>query len=119
MRFLVDAQLPARLSNWLNDRGHDSLHTSELRNGNRTSDSEIALIADVDDRVVITKDRDFRDGHLLRGTPNQLLIVATGNITNNELLASFEQHLETIVSTFDDADMVELRPNQLITRPRA
>ncbi len=46
-------------------------------------------------------------------------IVATGNITNNELLASFERHLETIVSTFDDADMVELRQDQLIARPRA
>ncbi len=119
MRFLVDAQLRARLSSWLNDRGHDSLHTRELANGNRTGDSEIASIADVDDRVVVTKDRDFRDGHLLHGTPDQLLIVATGNITNNELLASFEQHLETIVSTFDDADMVELAQDQLITRPRA
>ena len=118
MRFLVDAQLRARLAKWLGERDHDSLHTSALPDGNRTSDSQIASLADADDRVVVTKDRDFRDGHLLRGTPRQLLIVATGNITNNELIAAFDQHLATIVSALDEADMVELRPDQLIARPR-
>jgi predicted nuclease of predicted toxin-antitoxin system len=118
VRFLVDAQLPARLSTWLNEHGHDSLHTSALPDGNRTSDTEIASLADADDRVVVTKDRDFRDSHLLRGAPRHLLVVATGNITNIELMAAFDQHLATIVSAFDEADMVEFRPDQLITRPR-
>ncbi len=118
MRFLVDAQLPARLATWLSEHGHDSLHTNALPDGNRTGDSEITSLADADDRVVVTKDRDFRDGHILSGTPRQLLVVATGNITNNELMAAFNQHLATIVSAFDEADMVELRPDKLIARPR-
>jgi len=46
----------------------------------RTPDSEIARRADSDQRVVVTKDRDFRDSHLLNGTPRSLLIVTTGNI---------------------------------------
>ena len=65
------------------------MHTSELPNGNATSDSEINRVADADDRVVVTKDRDFRDSHLLRGTPRHLLVVTTGNITNDNLLALF------------------------------
>ena len=85
MRFLVDAQLPARLARFLTDAGHAAVHTSELPNGNATPDSEINRVADADDRVVVTKDRDFRDSHLLRGTPRHLLVVTTGNITNDDL----------------------------------
>lgn len=77
MRFLVDAQLPERLTRQLIDAGHDALHTAQLSDGNRTTDEEIARIADEQDRVVVSKDRDFRDSHLLRRTPRRLLVVAT------------------------------------------
>ena len=78
MKFLVDAQLPARLAKFLTGKGHDAIHSSDLPDGNRTPDSEIALRADEDGRVVVTKDRDFRDTHLLHRTPRRLLVVATG-----------------------------------------
>jgi len=52
--------------------------------------------ADIDGRVVVTKDRDFRDGHRLGRSPRQLLVVATGNITNDALLSLFELHLDAI-----------------------
>ncbi|MGL4174999.1 MAG: DUF5615 family PIN-like protein [Dermatophilaceae bacterium] len=55
----------------------------------RTSDARIAEVADEEGRVVVTKDRDFRDAHLLSGSPRRLLVVATGNITNTALLALF------------------------------
>ncbi|MDQ3989025.1 MAG: DUF5615 family PIN-like protein [Actinomycetota bacterium] len=57
--------------------------------GNRTTDARIAELADGSDRVIVTKDRDFRDGHLLARSPRRLLVVATGNITNTALLALF------------------------------
>ena len=41
MRFLVDAQLPKRLAEWLNEAGHDALHALDLPRGNRTSDAEL------------------------------------------------------------------------------
>ena len=56
MKFLVDAQLPARLARFLNDAGHDTVHTSDLPGGNRTTDARIAEFADGDGRVVVTKD---------------------------------------------------------------
>ncbi len=56
MKFLVDAQLPTRLTQQLAAAGHDAVHTSELPNGNRTPDAEIAALADAEDRVVVTKD---------------------------------------------------------------
>lgn len=59
MKFLVDAQLPVGLARFLNDAGHDALHTSELPEGNRTTDVRIAEMADGEGRIVVTKDRDF------------------------------------------------------------
>jgi hypothetical protein len=64
VKFLVDAQLPNRLVALLKRAGNDAKHTIELPNGNRSTDREVAEIADVEGRVVATKDRDFRDGHL-------------------------------------------------------
>ena len=69
------------------------MHTSELPDGNRMPDRQIAEFANGEGRVVVTKDRDFRDSHLLVSSPRQLLVVATGNITNLALLELFEAHL--------------------------
>ena len=74
MKFLVDAQLPLRLARQISAAGH-VIHTSELPDGNRTTDAKVAEAADADERVVITKDREFRNSHLLRSTPRHLLIV--------------------------------------------
>ncbi len=38
MKFIVDAQLPKSLSDLLNSRGFDSIHTLDLPNKNSTSD---------------------------------------------------------------------------------
>ncbi len=118
MRFLVDAQLPARLARFLNDAGHDALHTSEMPEGNRTTDVRIAGVADDEDRVVVTKDRDFRDGHLLAGSPRRLLVVATGNITNTALIALFESNLDAIVGALGEADFVELGSASMVVHRR-
>jgi len=114
VRFLVDAHLPERLTRQLNDAGHDALHTSQLPDGNRSTDPEIARIADEQDRVVVSKDRDFRDAYLLRGTPRRLLIVSTGNISNDDLLALFAEHLPAVVAALEEARVVELGPEKLI-----
>ena len=113
MKFLVDAQLPARLARQLNEAGHDATHTLDLPEKNRTGDEEVYRVADSEGRVVVSKDHDFRDGHLLRGTPQRLLIVATGNVTNRDLLVLFEQHLEAIVAAFEGANLIELGPDHL------
>lgn len=117
MKFLVDAQLPARLARFLNDAGHDA-HTSELPDGNRTTDVRVAESADSEGRVVVTKDRDFRDSHLLSGSPRRLMTVATGNITNAALLALFEANLDTVVAALGEADFVELGPEALVVHRR-
>jgi predicted nuclease of predicted toxin-antitoxin system len=114
VKFLVDAQLPARLSRLLSDNGHDALHCSDMPRGNRSTDAEIAAVADAEDRVVISKDRDFRDTHLLQGVPHRLLAVMTGNITNADLLALFDTNLKSIVAALEEVQFVELGPTSLV-----
>jgi predicted nuclease of predicted toxin-antitoxin system len=114
VRFLVDAQLPARLARQLATAGHDVIHTSELPNGNRTTDDELVAVADAEDRIVVTKDRDFRNDHLLRHAPRRLLVVTTGNITNKALTALFARHLDAVVAALEEVRFVELGPESLV-----
>lgn len=113
MKFLVDAQLPARLAHQLNASGHDAIHTLDLPEQNRTTDAEISRRADAESRIVVSKDRDFGHSHLLSGTPARLLVVNTGNITNPELLALFAEHLDELVAAFETARLVELTVDDL------
>ena len=90
MKFLVDAHFPLRLKQWLLDEGYDTIHTMDLPLGSRTPDRDIMRLADQDARIVITKDKDFWEYRVLRGTPDRLLMVTTGNILNHLLIALFE-----------------------------
>jgi predicted nuclease of predicted toxin-antitoxin system len=86
--------------------------------GNRTSDAEVARVANDDGRVLVSKDRDFRESHLLAGKPRALLTVTTGNIPNHELLALFQQHLDAIVNFLSSAAFVQLARDRLIAHSR-
>lgn len=108
MKFLIDAQLPRSLARLLCAAGYDAIHTLDLPERNTTADVEVAAFADRDGRVVVSKDSDFMDTHILRGEPELLLLIATGNIPNSELAALFQAHLAQIVAAFSTAAFVEL-----------
>ncbi len=65
-------------------------------------------MADADDRVMVTKDRDFEISHALRRSPRRLLLVTTGNIVNNALIKLFENNLAVIEQELSSADYVEM-----------
>jgi predicted nuclease of predicted toxin-antitoxin system len=89
MKFIVDAQLPPLLANWLLEKGFDTLHTNDLPHREETEDYYIRQVADVENRIVITKDTDFYDSHLLQKQPRKLLLISTGNLKNRQLLDLF------------------------------
>lgn len=113
MKFLVDAQLPVRLANWLREAGHDARHTFDLPLGNRTPDSEIVAVALREERVVVTKDSDFVQSFVLTGEP-ALLLISTGNIANSDLETLLRQQLATITHAFGENRFVELRRDALL-----
>jgi predicted nuclease of predicted toxin-antitoxin system len=114
MRFLVDAQLPKRLATLLRELGHDVLHTLELPDGNHTPDMEIARIADSSDRVVVTKDSDFVNAQATSGSPRKILVVATGNIRNDRLVAIARDHHHEVVRALERNARVALTARGLI-----
>src|SRR5438477_3876521 len=100
MNFLVDAQLPRRMTVWLAAAGGNAIHTLDLPDANRTTDEQINDVADRDRRVVVTKDADFVDSHLLRGRPARLLLISTGNISNRALEALLVPVILDIIREF-------------------
>lgn len=115
MKFLVDAQLPRRLCKWLRDAGHDVVHTLDLPLGNATPDSVVLSIAASEQRIVITKDDDFVQSHLIAGRPEKLLLVATGNIGNTELEILLRNNLARIEDALQGARFVEINRFKLTT----
>ncbi|MGH3826418.1 MAG: DUF5615 family PIN-like protein [Pseudonocardiaceae bacterium] len=91
MKFLVDAQLPPRLARLLRSSRHDVLHTSDLPDGNRTTDAHSAKQADAEDRIVVT---------------------------NDALLTLFEKRLDAIATTLTEADFVDIGPGSLVVHNR-
>jgi len=108
MKFIVDAQLPRRLARQLADAGHDAKHTLDLERGNRTVDGEIRLVAIREGRVVVSKDEDFVTAYLVHGSPPKLLLVSTGNISNDALSRLVAMNLPALVTALSSHDFVEL-----------
>jgi len=113
MKFLIDAQLPRRLCKWLREAGHDVVHTLDLPLGNATPDTVVLSIAERDQRVVVTKDDDFVQSHLIVGRPEKLLLVATGNIGNAELEALLRNNLARIEQALQSGRFVEISRHKL------
>lgn len=116
MNVLVDAHLPRRAAGWFVATGCDAVHTLDLPAANRTTDADILDLADRESRAVVTKDEDFVDSHLLRGRPEKLLLISTGNIRNRDLEALMVPLLPDILREFQTHNFLELDRSGLIVR---
>ena len=116
MKWLIDAQLPKRLSIWLVSQGDDAVHTLDLPAGNQTTDRELSRIADDQQRILVSKDQDFLDSFLLQNTPKKLLRVSTGNLSNDRLLKLFETQLTELRSLFERNACIEIAEQGLTLR---
>jgi len=114
MNFLVDAQLPRGIAAHLRSAGDDAIHTLDLSNGNRTTDTEIRRIAVESSRVLITKDADFVASHLVSGQPAKLLLISTGNIGNAELADLLGREWQAVQTALRRSNFVELTRSALI-----
>ncbi len=69
---------------------------NRILDGSETKDAAVAAFADANGMVLITKDSDFRDSHLLAGTPSRLVRVTLGNLSNAALLTLFDEHWDEL-----------------------
>jgi predicted nuclease of predicted toxin-antitoxin system len=96
--------------------GCDAVHTLDLPDGIRTTDAQILDLAGREQRVVVTKDSDFVNSHLLAGRPEKLLLVSTGNISNRELEHVLVPLIPDVFREFQTQAFLELSPTGLIVR---
>ncbi|RNI28629.1 DUF5615 family PIN-like protein [Rufibacter latericius] len=114
MKFIVDAQLPKTLSDFIKSKGVDSIHTLELPDKNKTQDGYITQLASEQQFIVITKDADFLESYVLRKEPPKLLLIKTGNIRNSELMDLFEKHIGMIVDLFQTHSLIEVSKTEIV-----
>ncbi len=96
MKFLVDAQLPPALADWLRAAGHDAAHVEDV--GLRAaSDPAIWAHALQTGAIIVTKDEDFAERSVRETTTPVIVWLRVGNTTNRVLRAWIELRLPGIV----------------------
>ncbi|PTS86962.1 MULTISPECIES: DUF5615 family PIN-like protein [unclassified Caulobacter] len=90
MKFLVDAQLPPSLAQWLRGKGHEADHVISVA----ALDAPDAVIWDLaiqNDYVIVTKDRDFVEWARSRRPRARIVWVRLGNMRREVLEARMDQ----------------------------
>ncbi len=114
MYFIIDAHLPWAICEFLKELGYQSLHTSELREGNNTSDEVITALAVEKNAIVISKDTDFYHKFLLKREPPKLVMVKVGNMRLRNLKVLFKTTLPLIIESLATHDLIELHQDKII-----
>ena len=114
MKFIIDAQLPKSLSDFLCEKGYDSIHTLELPHKNKTDDNQIISLSLAENRIVVSKDNDFLESYLISKKPAKLILVKTGNIKNSLLITIFDRNIESIIKSLSDNSLVELTQTEIV-----
>ena len=108
MKFLVDAQLPPALAQFLRSKGHEAKHVLDI-DLVRTDDTTIWNHACQSALVIITKDDDFRDRVLLSEPKTSVVLLHVGNCSNRALLQWFAPLLSDIVEQLQAGErLIEL-----------
>ena len=100
----------------MTEAGCDAVHTLDLPDGNATGDDQVIALADREGRVVVTKDADFVNSHLLSGRPGKLLLISTGNINNRELEQLLRPLIPDLIREFQVHAFLELSRFGLMIR---
>ncbi len=115
LKFLVDTQLPPKLSLFIKSKGYDSKHTTDYSDGHLFNDTKIKTIAIDENRIIVTEDKDFFDSFIVKGFPPKVLLIDLGNIKNDVLIEIINNNIKLIVDKFESgAGLIVLDYNKVI-----
>lgn len=117
MKVLCDVHIARRVVAFYLTLGCEALHINDILSGSETKDAAIAQYADEHEMVVLTKDKDFLDTHLIKKTPRRLIKINLGNISNNTLLEILNFHHATFCEFFKKGGCVEVNTSYIVTHP--
>lgn len=115
MKFLIDVQLPKKLSGFLNEKGLESIHTLDLPSRNYTTDSEIIELSISQQYIVVTKDADFWDIYKQKAEPYKLIYLTVGNYSTQDLIHLFASNISVILEALKTSDVIEINRNNIIS----
>ena len=96
MKFLVDMPASPQLAKWLNEKGYDAVHASDIGLF-KTKDKEIISEARKQGRVIITADLHFPQLLALsRAKDPGIILFRGGNYNEQEMLSLLKRVLDNI-----------------------
>lgn len=109
MKFLVDAQLPPALAQWLCEAGYDAQAVREV-NLREANDGTIWRHAEQNGFVILTKDEDFSLRVQANSIGPMVVWLRVGNTSNAALRAWFIPQLPQIITLLNrGCRLVEVR----------
>jgi len=104
-RFIVDAQLPPALADYLSKHGLPAQHVNRIGLGAAT-DAEIWAHAVGHGAVLVTKDEDFVQLARQSTGTTSVVWLRLGNITNRALRRALDPVLSEILSALEAGDRI-------------
>ena len=66
-------------------------------------------------RIVVSKDKDFLNSFLLKREPYKLILITAGNLPNDELISIFEKSLESMLNILESDFFIEVDQETITT----
>jgi len=105
VRFLVDNQLPVHLARSLAARGHDAVHVVAV-GLDSADDQTVRKRAEMERRIVVSKDEDFFFLANRPGDAGRLLWIRIGNCRKTASMAALDHSLDAVVAAFESGQRI-------------
>lgn len=115
MKVLCDVHIARKVVRFLESAGIEAIHVNDILDSWYTKDNAIARFANEHDYVVLSKDADFRNSHLLNSEPKKLLKVNLGNLSTFKLISILKEHLGMLETKFEQEKcLIEINPDSIL-----
>lgn len=96
MKLLCDVHISYKVVNFLAKYADEVIHINNILDKWYTTDKAICEYADEHDFIVISKDKDFKNSHLIHSSPRKLLLIALGNLSSDHIINTLGRALKII-----------------------
>ena len=96
MRLLCDVHISYRIVRFLAKHADDVVHVNDILNKWYTTDQAICEYADRHGFIVVSKDKDFKNSHLIHLSPKKLLLIALGNLSSDHVISTLDKAIKFI-----------------------
>ncbi|HEX5281045.1 MAG TPA: DUF5615 family PIN-like protein [Micropepsaceae bacterium] len=118
MKFLVDNAVSPFVASGLREQGHDAVHVLE-RGCESAADGELFLVAQSEQRIIVSSDTDFAVLLALRAESTPSLILFRGGLSDDpppRQLSAILRALPDVEQSLSNGSIVVLQPGRIRVR---